>query len=708
MSRDSKPPAEFVCPLTHNLMEHPVSTSLGHTYEYAAISRWLSNHSTDPVTNESLKSKVLNKNLALRSLIQSWIKANPQIAARHRSVDAVPPPPPPSASATEAPKEGGSLPPSLTNEANLGKIITYKGSHVKKTKAQRIAAGDAPASVSTGGLTYEFRRLPPRGTEEVNHFEPLEIRWFDGRICGEWMPLPVQGATAVFATPQGLVFYNPKEISDARVSANDADAEEPGVFASKAPCKFNPCTKAGCTFGHAIACRFGVVCRDQASCKMLHPDPSSVVPLGDKYPLNTECKYATGCTSKGCHFAHPKGRLARADRIQKPYFATHNANLTPLSNGPAVVDVGEAPAAATAVAFQGSFVFFYTPYPGAWAREHYKTVTVHRFDAKTQRYGVLGSYELEGHYCNTAVGSHNFFVLSWWPFEDEAMRAIWEAGRQLREQNKALEAKERELEALEKESARAIAAKDAALQAKEKEAAAASKDAARALGAKQAELARQAHELARKDKKIDALQAKAAKQAGALAAKDAALQAKEKEAAAASKDAARALGAKQAALVRKDRMIDALQAKASERARQWAAKASERAERLRAESEWRARRAKQQAARARADRSERFRLMDPIHVYALEPGKSGVGAADWTLVLDYHKGAHALELLAPNAGTAASSGRSAGSAHAGASSSQRLRVTEHSNVFEFDLLLPANFRTIGKLPIVPGRLCDGF
>jgi hypothetical protein len=663
MARVSQPPIEFLCPLTHNLLEHPVNTSLGHTYEYAAISRWLAEHSTDPVTNEHLKSKALSKNLVLRSLIQSWIAANPEVAARYSATNVIPPPP-----AAEAPEEEGAPPASLTNEANLGKIIAYKGARPKLSKAQLVATGVAPASVSTGALTYEFRR-GPAGAASGAGATTYEIRWVDrAGASGAWCPVPVPGATAVFATPQGLAFYDPKEVDETRVSGGDAGAEEPGAFAAK-PCKFNPCTRAGCGFAHAAACRFGVACRDKAACNQPHPDPSSVVPLGPAYPLNTECKFKTNCTGKGCHFAHPNGRLGRVDRVERPFFATHQPDLSPLPDGPAAVDVGPFPTGATAVAYQGEFIFFYTPYPGTWAKEHYKTVTVHRFDSKAQRYRALGSYSLEGHYCNAAVGSHRFFVLSWWPFEDEAMRAIWEAGRQRREQDKALSAKEKELAAV-------------------------AKDAAKALEAKDAELARQAKELAQKKAEIRELQATTAQQAQLILA--------QQQQAAAEKAAAAKRQAREAA-ERAAREQQRTEQRADQRAQQRA----QQAERLRAESEWRARRAEQQARSASYARSERLRFRDPIHVYALEPGKGGGDAADWVLVLDYHKGAHGLELLAPSS-AAAGAGPDAAGTGPTAGSAQRLLVTENECVFEFDLLVPSDFHALGKLPVVPGRLCEGF
>ena len=39
--RRALPPAEYLCPITQDVMVDPVSTCDGHTYERAAIERWL-------------------------------------------------------------------------------------------------------------------------------------------------------------------------------------------------------------------------------------------------------------------------------------------------------------------------------------------------------------------------------------------------------------------------------------------------------------------------------------------------------------------------------------------------------------------------------------------------------------------------------------------------------------------------------------------
>ena len=88
--------------------------------------------------------------------------------------------------------------------------------------------------------------------------------------------------------------------------------------------------------------------------------------------------------------------------------------------------------------------------------------------------------------------------------------------------------------------------------------------------------------------------------------------------------------------------------------------------------------ARERAERNRVDRQERFLLRDPFHIYALAGGADGRSAKDWTLILDDHKGAHTLELSLPSSAKAAGIGVSERPL-------QRLRITEHSKVFEFEL-----------------------
>ena len=69
----------FLDPITQEVMQDPVMTTLGHTYDRHSIEEWLRNHNTDPMTNEMLPSKQLIPNHALRGMIQSHLEMNPSI-----------------------------------------------------------------------------------------------------------------------------------------------------------------------------------------------------------------------------------------------------------------------------------------------------------------------------------------------------------------------------------------------------------------------------------------------------------------------------------------------------------------------------------------------------------------------------------------------------------------------------------------------------
>ncbi len=71
------PPAQYLCPISCELMNDPVCTCEGITYEHAEIKAWLRTHNTDPYTNVKLSTKRLSPNVALRSLISDWKDEHP-------------------------------------------------------------------------------------------------------------------------------------------------------------------------------------------------------------------------------------------------------------------------------------------------------------------------------------------------------------------------------------------------------------------------------------------------------------------------------------------------------------------------------------------------------------------------------------------------------------------------------------------------------
>ncbi|KAF8034341.1 hypothetical protein BT93_C0594 [Corymbia citriodora subsp. variegata] len=73
------PPKDFVCPITSNLFDDPVTLETGQTYERRAIQEWLERgNSTCPITRQKLQSTQLPKtNYVLKRLIASWREQNP-------------------------------------------------------------------------------------------------------------------------------------------------------------------------------------------------------------------------------------------------------------------------------------------------------------------------------------------------------------------------------------------------------------------------------------------------------------------------------------------------------------------------------------------------------------------------------------------------------------------------------------------------------
>ena len=69
-----EPPDAFMCPITQELMEDPVVTADGQTYERKEVTEWLATHNISPLTGEPLPHKDLVPNVALRNLIREYME----------------------------------------------------------------------------------------------------------------------------------------------------------------------------------------------------------------------------------------------------------------------------------------------------------------------------------------------------------------------------------------------------------------------------------------------------------------------------------------------------------------------------------------------------------------------------------------------------------------------------------------------------------
>ncbi|EOD28926.1 hypothetical protein EMIHUDRAFT_114004 [Emiliania huxleyi CCMP1516] len=75
---EEEPPADFICPITTEVMSDPVMAADGQSYERTAIERWLATKSTSPLTGGELDHPYLTPNHPyltpnmLRRMIRDW------------------------------------------------------------------------------------------------------------------------------------------------------------------------------------------------------------------------------------------------------------------------------------------------------------------------------------------------------------------------------------------------------------------------------------------------------------------------------------------------------------------------------------------------------------------------------------------------------------------------------------------------------------
>ncbi|XP_072968884.1 E3 ubiquitin-protein ligase PUB23-like [Typha angustifolia] len=76
-------PRYFLCPISLQIMEDPVTVSTGVSYDRASIDLWLTayGHNTCPVTNQPLADQTLTPNSTLLRLIRSWAAVNKPLSA---------------------------------------------------------------------------------------------------------------------------------------------------------------------------------------------------------------------------------------------------------------------------------------------------------------------------------------------------------------------------------------------------------------------------------------------------------------------------------------------------------------------------------------------------------------------------------------------------------------------------------------------------
>ncbi len=68
----------MICPINQTIMNDPVVTPYGITYERSAIEDWLKNNDTDPIAKKHLTKDMLVTNYALKSVIKEYLKQESQ------------------------------------------------------------------------------------------------------------------------------------------------------------------------------------------------------------------------------------------------------------------------------------------------------------------------------------------------------------------------------------------------------------------------------------------------------------------------------------------------------------------------------------------------------------------------------------------------------------------------------------------------------
>ncbi|XP_031391631.1 U-box domain-containing protein 33-like isoform X2 [Punica granatum] len=78
---DDRVPDNYLCPISHEIMEEPTVAADGYTYEAQEVREWLDRgHNTSPLTNLPLDHLNLTPNRVVRSMIQEWLDNHPHFS----------------------------------------------------------------------------------------------------------------------------------------------------------------------------------------------------------------------------------------------------------------------------------------------------------------------------------------------------------------------------------------------------------------------------------------------------------------------------------------------------------------------------------------------------------------------------------------------------------------------------------------------------
>jgi len=177
----------FSCPITREIMEDPVCTSDGHSYERVAIQAWLLTRRTSPSTNLALPSRSMTPNIGLKQAIQAFLEQRPEIERKRlqqsdlewaisvREQDW----------AGKVIVQGAQLELSLAHSAALESQVRSLGfMPVGAPASLRPAAETASASASAAGAAAQAAKRP-RTEEGARSFREALARAEEERLARE-------------------------------------------------------------------------------------------------------------------------------------------------------------------------------------------------------------------------------------------------------------------------------------------------------------------------------------------------------------------------------------------------------------------------------------------------------------------------------------------------------------------------------------------
>ncbi|KAL7175142.1 hypothetical protein ACSBR2_028862 [Camellia fascicularis] len=183
LTSQSRPPKDFVCPITGQFFSDPVTLETGQTYERKAIQEWMKRgNTTCPITRQPLCTNTLPKtNYVLKRLITSWKEQHPDLAQEF--------------SFTETPRSSFGTPSSkdFHSESSPCRIVNLsnhrnRNEHINRTRRfMRAAVSTSPTSViSQAAFETIINGLKPYITSLCNSDDLKECEAAVSTIARTW------------------------------------------------------------------------------------------------------------------------------------------------------------------------------------------------------------------------------------------------------------------------------------------------------------------------------------------------------------------------------------------------------------------------------------------------------------------------------------------------------------------------------------------